>query len=268
MVSEGIHSLVDTINEILLLLGLRKSRKKADEERPFGYGKELYFWSFIVSILIFGLGGGISFYEGITHLQHPESISDPMWNYIVLGVAILFDGTSFVIALRTFNHHRGKTPFWRAVRKSKDPSAFVVLFEDAADVLGLLIAFAGVYLGHELNNPYFDGVASILIGVLLTAVSILLTRESRSLLMGETAPPALLQQAISIAEANPVIETVHRNLSMVLGPEEVLLLLEVYVKNGVTADVMVKALADVKKTIREKCPTVKQIYIETVEDKG
>ncbi|HET7896241.1 MAG TPA: cation diffusion facilitator family transporter, partial [Flavisolibacter sp.] len=202
MVSEGIHSVVDTTNEILLLLGLKKSKKKADAQRPFGYGKELYFWSFIVSILIFGVGGGISFYEGVTHLQHPEPIRDPLWNYIVLGVAIVFDGTSFVIALKNFNRHRGDTPFWKAVKKSRDPSSFVVLFEDAADVLGLMIAFAGVYLGHRFNNPYFDGVASLLIGLLLTAVSLVLTRESRSLLMGETASPQALQQIVKMAEEN------------------------------------------------------------------
>ncbi|RYY00180.1 MAG: cation diffusion facilitator family transporter [Gammaproteobacteria bacterium] len=203
MISEGIHSVVDSLNEVLLLLGLKKSKKKADESRPFGYGKELYFWSFIVSILIFGVGGGISFYEGITHLQHPEPIRNPSWNYIVLGAAIVFDGISFIIALKTFNKHRGDTPFWKAVRKSRDPSSFVVLFEDAADVLGLVIAFAGVYLGHRFNNPYFDGIASILIGLLLTAVSAVLTRESRSLLMGETATLSVLEKVVEMAESNP-----------------------------------------------------------------
>src|SRR5690348_2406329 len=199
MISEGIHSLVDTANEFLLLLGLRKSRQKADARRPFGYGKELYFWSFIVSILIFSVGGGISFYEGISHLQHPERIKDPMWNYIVLGFAFLFDGISFIISLRNFNKYRGDQPFWASIKKSKDPSTFVVLFEDAADVLGLIVAFSGVYLGHAYSNPYYDGIASIVIGVLLTAVSVILTRESRSLLMGEPASPQLLQQAIAIA---------------------------------------------------------------------
>ena len=232
MMSEGIHSLVDTSNEILLLLGLRKSKRKPDAERPFGYSKELYFWSFIVSILIFGVGGGISFYEGITHLQHPEVIQDPLWNYIVLGVALVFDGSSFVIALRNFNRQRGDIPFWTAVKKSRDPSSFVVLFEDAADVLGLLIALAGVYLGHRLQNPYFDGVASILIGLLLTAVSLVLARESRSLLMGETASPQALQQVVQFAEGNTAVESVKQHLSMVLGPEEVLLILRIKVRKN------------------------------------
>lgn len=186
----------------------------------------------MVSILIFGVGGGISFYEGITHLQHPEPVRNPFWNYIVLGAAIVFDGTSFVIVLRIFNQQRGDTPFWKAVRKSRDPSSFVVLFEDAADVLGLVIAFAGVYLGHRLSNPYFDGAASIMIGLLLTAVSLVLTRESRSLLMGETATPKALAQIVKIAEASPVIEKVQRHLSQVIGPEELLLVLRVNLKTG------------------------------------
>ena len=264
MMSEGIHSLVDTSNEVLLLLGLKRSKKKADARRPFGYGRELYFWSFIVSILIFGVGAGISFYEGITHLQHPEQIRDPQWNYIVLGIALVFDGTSFIIALKTFNRQRGETPFWTAVKKSRDPSSFVVLFEDAADVLGLLIALAGVYLGHRLNNPYFDGIASILIGLLLTAVSLVLTRESRSLLMGETASPEALQQIVRMAEENEVIEHVRQHLSSVLGPEEVMLILKVAIKKGVQSAALVQAFNEIKQAIQGKYPNIRQIFIEPV----
>jgi cation diffusion facilitator family transporter len=264
MVSEGIHSVVDTFNEILLLLGLKKSQKKADAERPFGYGKELYFWSFIVSILIFGVGSGISFYEGITHLQHPEPIKDPLWNYIVLGAAILFDGFSFIISLKHFNEVRGETPFWNSVKKSRDPSSFVVLFEDAADVLGLLIAFGGVYFGHRLKNPYFDGIASILIGLLLTAVSLVLTRESRSLLMGETASPAALAQIKQIVEKSGVIENVQQNLSMVMGPEEVLLILRVTLCSGWSSEEIVEAIAKVKQSIQQQFPQIRQIFIEPI----
>lgn len=265
MVSEGIHSVVDSLNEVLLLLGLRKSKKKADEKRPFGYGKELYFWSFVVSILIFGVGGGISFYEGFTHLLHPEPVRNPFWNYIVLGAAIVFDGTSFIIALKTFNRQRGDTPFWAAVKKSRDPSSFVVLFEDSADVLGLIIAFAGVYLGHRLNNPYFDGIASILIGLLLTAVSLVLTRESRSLLMGETATPTALEQVVKMAEANPVVEKVHQHLSQVMGPEELLLVLRVGLHKNVSSAAVVKGFGEIKKAIRSQYPNFRQIFIEPVE---
>ncbi len=198
MISEGIHSLVDASNEILLLFGIKKSKKPADETRPFGYGKELYFWAFIVSILIFGVGAGISFYEGITHLEHPVLIKDPFWNYIVLGIAFIFDGVSFITAYKEFNIQRGTTPFWLAIKKSKDPSTFVVLLEDAADLLGLTVAFLGVYFGHLFNEPVYDAVASLLIGVILTAISVVLARESRSLLMGESAGHRTLADVKSI----------------------------------------------------------------------
>lgn len=264
MVSEGIHSLVDTSNEVLLLVGIKKSKKPADEARPFGYGKELYFWSFIVSILIFGVGGGISFYEGFTHLQHPEPINDPLWNYIVLCAAFLFDGISFVIALKQFNKQRGDAAFWQAVKKSKDPSSFVVLFEDAADVLGLVVAFAGVYLSHLLTNPYLDGIASIIIGLILTAVSLILTRESRSLLMGEPASPAILIKVKKIVESNSVIERVQDLLSMIMAPKETLLVIKVDFKKGISNEEIVQASEAIKKNIQEIHPFFKQIFIEPV----
>src|SRR2546423_5250205 len=205
MVSEGIHSVVDTANEALLLLGIKKSSRPADDARPFGYGKELYFWSFIVSILIFGIGGGLSFYEGVIHIQNPEAIGDPFWNYIVLAVAFVFEGISFTLALRAFNKQREETPFWEAVKRSKDPTTFVVLFEDGADLVGLLIAFAGVYVGHAYQKPIAEGIASIAIGFLLTFISLLLARESRSLLMGETASSAVLEDVMNIAKKDPAI---------------------------------------------------------------
>ncbi len=262
MISEGIHSLVDTANEILLLLGLKKSKKKPDAQRPFGYGKELYFWSFIVSILIFAVGGGISFYEGITHLRHPAPIENPLWNYIVLGIAFLFDGISFIISLKGFNKNRGNMPFWKAVRKSKDPSSFVVLFEDAADVLGLIIAFTGVYLGHRLNNPYFDGIASILIGVILTAVSIILTRESRSLLMGEAASGSMLANTKKIAESNNAVLKVNNQLSTILAPDETLIVLKTVFRKELTAEEVVRVSREIKKDIANRFPELKQIFIE------
>jgi cation diffusion facilitator family transporter len=264
MVSEGIHSLVDTSNEILLLLGISKSKRKADANRPFGYGKELYFWSFIVSILIFGVGAGVSFYEGITHLQNPHVIKDPFWNYIVLASAFLFDGISFIVALKNFNNHRGKEPFWKAVKKSKDPTSFVVLFEDAADVLGLAVAFLGVYFGHLLQNPYFDGIASILIGLILTAVSIVLTRESRSLLMGETLSSQVMDRVLALAKSHSAVENISDCLSMILGPEESLLILKPVIKKDLSSSQLIEAVDSIKKSIRSDFPNIKQIYIEPV----
>jgi len=262
MASEGIHSLVDTINEVLLLLGIKRSKKPPDAKRPFGYGTELYFWSFIVSILIFSVGGGISFYEGITHLQHPEHIQDPSMNYIVLGIALLFDGTSFIIALKAFNRGRNDTTFWRSIKRSKDPSTFVVLFEDAADVLGLIVAFVGIFLGHYFNNPYFDGIASIIIGAILTAVSVILTRESRSLLLGEAASPDVIEAVKLIAEANDAILNVDPPLSTVLGAEEILLILKVTFRENLTATQISEISKAIKEDIRAKFSLFTNIYIE------
>jgi len=262
MISEGIHSVVDTANEVLLLFGIHKSKKPANEKRPFGYGKELYFWAFIVSILIFGIGGGISFYEGITHLQHPSIIEDPKWNYIVLGIAFVFDGISFITALREFNRQRTGTPFWSAVRASKDPSTFVVLFEDAADLLGLTVAFLGVFLGHYFQDPRFDGIASIMIGIILTAISALLLKESRSLLMGETADPETLREVTKLTEANPSVLKVSPPLSMYMAPEEVILVLPVSFREEVNSREITQAIVQIRKTIQQKFPLFKQIYIE------
>ena len=174
MLSEGIHSIVDTGNQGLLLLGLHRSRKPADAVRPFGYGKELYFWTLIVAILIFAIGGGMSFYEGIAHLRHPRPISDPSWNYAVLGAAIVFEGFSWTVALRELLANRGEKSIWNAIHTSKDPTLFTVLLEDSAALLGLIVALAGIYLGHRLGNPYLDGSASIVIGVILAVVAVFL----------------------------------------------------------------------------------------------
>ncbi len=262
MISEGIHSLVDTLNEVLLLIGIERSHKPADANRPFGYGKELYFWAFIVSILIFGIGGGVSFYEGITHLQHPTSIEDPHWNYIVLGIAFALDGTSFLTALREFNRQRGTMPFWSAIKGSKDPSTFVVLFEDASDLLGLIVAFLGVFLGHQLNNPLFDGLASIIIGLILTAVSLVLARESRSLLMGESMSQETLERIVTMIEADPAVSKVLEAPSMYLAPEEVFLILVIDFNDRLTIDDVNRTIPTIRQTIRQQFPLVKRIIIE------
>src|SRR5438132_7346055 len=165
MMSEGIHSLVDTGNGGLMLLGVRRSRKPADALHPFGYGKELYFWTLIVAIVVFAVGGGISAYEGLLHMLHPKTVEHPIWNYVVLGFAFVFEGYSFSIAFKAFQTERGELTIWQSIETSKDPTTYTVLFEDAAALLGLVVAFIGVLLAHVFNNPYFDGAASILIGI-------------------------------------------------------------------------------------------------------
>ncbi len=261
MISEGIHSVVDTANELLLLLGISKSKKPADKKRPFGYGRELYFWSFIVSILIFAVGGGIAFYEGITHLQHPHIIEDPMWSYIVLAASLIFNLVSFLIALKAFNKNR-KDNVWKTIRKSKDPSNIVILFEDAGDVLGVAVALAGVYFGYRYQNPYYDGIASVIIGIILTAISFLLARESRSLLMGESVDESTVDAVIKISESDEAIEKVFYPLTVYLSPEEIVLVLETVFKNDLTTKQINEAIERIQAEIQSQYPDIKKIFIE------
>ena len=172
MVSEGIHSFVDTGNGALMLLGLRQSQKPPDTEHPFGHGKELYFWSLIVSFGIFAVGCGMSVYEGLTHLLHPEPITNAFWNYVVLGFAFLFEGISWLFGWRAFRVAKGRRGILQAIHESKDPSTFLVFLEDSAALTGLVIAAVGIFFGRLLNNPYADGVASVLIGLLLGMISV------------------------------------------------------------------------------------------------
>lgn len=264
MASEGIHSLVDTSNEVLLLLGLHKSKKPADENRPFGYGKELYFWAFVVSLLFFALGGGVSIYEGIHHLAEPEPMKNPLWNYIVLGIALCFDGFSLITATREFNRQRGATPFWQAVKQSKDPSTFVVLFEDAADVIGILIAFTGILLSRILDNPYIDGIASILIGILLTMVAVVLVRESHSLLMGESAPKEELDRIIDLITNDPAVAGVATQQSMYLSPDEVILILTVNFERDISSQQMAPMIQNIRQKVQNSYPHFQHVFIEPV----
>lgn len=261
MLSEGVHSLVDTTNQLLLLLGIRLSKKSADARRPFGYGKELYFWSFIVSLLIFAIGGSVSIFQGISHLRHPVPPEDPFWNYIVLGASFLFDGGSLVVAIIEFNKVRGKTSWWKAIHQSKDPSSFLVLFEDSAAVLGLIVVTVMIYLGHKFNNPYMDGVASLIVGVLLTIVSVLLARESRSLLMGEGIATATQFQIRGIVESDPTIEKVLQIFSTYQSPEEVMLLLLVRFKDDLDTHDITDAITRVKAAIQVEFPFAHYIII-------
>ncbi|MGI4734312.1 MAG: cation diffusion facilitator family transporter [Janthinobacterium lividum] len=262
MLSEGIHSLVDTANEWLLLLGLRASQQPASERRPFGYGRELYFWAFMVAVFIFSIGGGLSLYEGYEHLQHPAPLSDPTWNYVVLGLAFCFDGASFLVAFRTFNVQRGRVPFWRAFRASKDPSVFVVLFEDASDLLGLIIAFLGVFLSHQLHKPELDGVASLLIGVLLLVVAGLLLRETKSLLLGEPAEAALLEKVAALAKAEKAIVRTAPALSSYLSPHEILLVLPVEFAPDLPAAQLTQAVERLCAAIKAAYPDVQHVFVQ------
>lgn len=264
MASEGVHSLVDCSNEVLLFLGIRNSQKPPDARRPFGYGKELYFWSFVVSILFFAIGGAVSIYEGVQHMLYPEVIENQIWNYVVLGVAFTFDGISLITALREFNRQRGSTPFWKAVRQSKDPATFVVLFEDAADVIGVLIAAAGITASLLFHNPHLDGLASVLIGILLTLVALFLMRESRSLLMGESAPADELEAIKNMLKADPGVAEVTNQLSMYMSPEEVILLTKLRFKPDVSSQDMVHIIKTLRQNVQSRYPQYQHFIIEPV----
>jgi cation diffusion facilitator family transporter len=265
MIAEGIHSVIDACSQLLLLWGIKTSKRQADEARPFGYGKELYFWSFIVSLVIFILGGCISFYEGLMRLSRPEFNANQNWNYIVLTIAFIFTMISLVTALRAFNKQRGNTPFFEAVTKSKDPSTFIVLLGDVGDLLGLIIAFLGVYLGHLFNNPYFDGIASMAIGAVMIAISLLLVRESKSLLMGETTSRKTLRKVIALTEADTAVIKVKKHFSMYMAPDEILLQLNTVFKEDLTTHQITDAIERITKTIQTEFPRIKQIFIEPVK---
>ncbi len=263
MLSEGIHSLVDTGNGGLLLLGIHKSKRRADAAHPFGYGKELYFWSLIVAVLIFGVGGGISIYEGIVHLITPSALEDPFWSYIVLGLAMVFEGFVFVIAFRAFQSLKGdEQNIWEAIKASKDPTTFTVLFEDAAALLGLIVAFVGIFLAHQLNNPYLDGAASVVIGLILTTVAGFLIYESKGLLVGEGADPQTLKDIRKLAESDPAVRKVINPLTMHFGPNTMLLTMDIEFDGKLSAAKVNEAVDRLEKSIKNQYPAIKYIYIE------
>jgi cation diffusion facilitator family transporter len=262
MLSEGIHSIVDTGNQGLLLYGLKRANLPADDRFPFGHGKEIYFWSFIVAILIFALGGGVSIYEGIRHLQYPQPLHKPIVNYIVLGLAILFEGFAWLFALREFTRAKGKWGYIEAIQRGKDPSIFVVLFEDTAALLGLLVALAGISLSHFTGILVFDGIASIIIGMILIGTAIWLAYETKSLLIGESANSAKINAIRQIVINFPYVEHVNEVLTMHMGPDYILANISVNFNNHASAGDIENVIADMDKTIKNTYPEVKRIFIE------
>jgi cation diffusion facilitator family transporter len=266
MLSEGVHSVIDAISQLLLIWGVKTSKRLADDDRPFGYGKELYFWSFIVSLLIFSLGGCISFYEGLTQLKHPQLAGNPTWNYVILGVAFVFNLVSMISALKAFNAQRGNTGFWKAAINTKDPSIIIVLLGDFGDLLGLMVAFLGILIGHLLHNPYCDGFASMLIGVILIGISAFLVRESKSLLLGETTSRKTLRRVVALAQADKAVIKVKKHFSTYMAPDEILLQLNTVFKEDLTTHQITDSIERITKTIQAEFPRMKQIFIEPVAE--
>lgn len=262
MVSEGIHSMVDTGNQGLLLLGLKKAGKPADKEHPFGYGKEVYFWSFVVAILIFAVGAGVSLYEGIHHLQHPEPIHNVNLTYIVLGLSFLFEGVAWFLAYKEFNRSKGRLGLMQAVRRSKDPSTFVVLFEDSAAMAGILVAFFGIWVGQLTGWLWMDGAASVVIGLILGLTAWLLAVETKDLLIGESAVPEVVEGVRNMAREVPDVEHVNEVLTLHMGPEYVLVNLSLDFCDTCTAEEVENAIAKLDGRIKLNWPLVKKVFVE------
>ena len=262
MLSEAVHSAVDTGNALLLLYGLKRAAKPPDQRHPYGYGRELYFWCFVVALLVFALGAGISIWEGIDHIRHPEPIDRPIVNYVVLGLAFLFEGTSWWFGWKSFSaSRRGSDGLWASITDSKDPTNFMVLFEDSAALLGIVFAAAGTFLSIRLGDPRIDGVASILIGLVLAAVAVVLGRESKELLIGERAPPEL-SEAIrqTAAEESCVVEVVDIITSQ-LAPNQVIATLGVVIDESLRVAEVEQLIHRIEKSIRAKHPQLFRVFV-------
>ena len=262
MLSEAIHSVVDSGNGLLVLVGLRRSEKPPDADHPFGHGLELYFWTFLVAILIFAVGGGMSFYEGIVHLRHPEPIGDPRWSYVVIAAAFVFEGASWLLALKGWRSVSRGRPFWRWFQDSKDPTRFLVLFEDSAALAGLVVAAAGVALSQRFRDPRFDAAASLVIGAILAGVAVFLALDTRRLLIGEAARPEVVRDIRRIVAEDPATERVAQPLTMHLGPEGILVNLDVQFRRGLSAAELERAVDRLEARIRRAHPEVERIFLE------
>jgi cation diffusion facilitator family transporter len=262
MLSEGIHSVVDTGNQVLLLYGLRRAKQPPSREFPFGHGKEIYFWSFVVAILIFAVGAGISTYEGIKHVLEPSTAENPTINYIVLGLAMLFEGVAWTIAWKEFRVTKGDLGYFEAVRRGKDPTMFVVLFEDSAAMLGLVAAFIGIFLAQVTGNPLFDGLASIVIGIILGGTAVWLAIETKGLLIGEAASRDIVEGIRELAAADPSVNKVNEVLTMHMGPEFILTNISVDFRDGLESGQIERAVARLDRSIKARFGIVKRIFIE------
>ncbi len=269
MLSEAIHSTADTGNEILLLLGLRQSRKPPDDTHPAGHGRELYFWALIVAIMIFSVGSGMSIYEGITSLSQKSEIQNVGWNYFVLGFSFVAEGISWSISFRKLiQQKKPQESFWRTLRASKDPSTFVVFGEDSAALAGLVVAFLGIFLGQQLHSHYPDVIASMIIGLILAAVAIYLVNESKSLLIGETADSDVVSNIQKIVENDPAVEKVQQPLTVQLSPQEFFLALDVQFKPDLEAAELVRVIDELERKIHQEHQDVGRIFIEIEKLKG
>ncbi len=262
MLAEAVHSVVDTGNQLLLLWGMRRASRPADEHFPLGHGKEVYFWSFVVAMLIFALGAGVSIYEGIKHLLDPHPIQNAGVSYIVLLIAMVFEGGAWWLALRGFRATKGSRGYLEAVRASKDPTMFVVLFEDSAALLGLMVAFIGIGLGQLTGNPIFDGAASVVIGLILATIACLLAWETKGLLIGEAADPEVQRRIREIIATHPGIKSLNELITMHMGPHNILVNVSLDFADELSSNAVEAAAAEINRRIKQAVPDVRRVFIE------
>jgi cation diffusion facilitator family transporter len=268
MLSEAVHSVVDTGNQGLLLYGLRRAARPPDRQHPFGYGREIYFWSFVVALLIFAAGAGVSFYEGLHKLFHPRPVTRVYVNYVVIGLAMIFEGISWYFSLRVVRSTQGQRGLLDEVRRSKDPMVFTVLFEDSAALLGLLVALAGIALAEWLDMPVFDAAASIGIALILAGTAAWLAYECKGLLIGESVRPEVRRGIERILDDQRGIIRVNEHRSVHLGPEDVLLNLSLDFASNLSADQVEAAISDLERHIKSEYPEIKRVFIEAQSWQG
>ena len=263
MFSEAVHSVVDTGNEALLLYGLRRASQPADARFPFGHGKEIYFWSFVVALLVFALGASVSIYEGVHHIRHPAPMENSRLNYAVIGIAFLFDGASWLVALREFRNNKGDWGYLEAVHRGKDPTVFTVLFEDSAALLGLLAALAGIALGDLTGNPVYDGAASIIIGLILSVAAFWLAFETKGLLIGESASGDVVNGIRTLIRRDPQVDQVNEILTMHMGPDYILVNISLHVASHVDRAPVHQIFANIDRDIKLAYRKIKRVFIES-----
>ncbi|MDA1090630.1 MAG: cation diffusion facilitator family transporter [Proteobacteria bacterium] len=262
MMSEGIHSLVDTTNQALLLYGIKRAATPADEAHPFGYGREIYFWAFVVAVMIFGVGAGVAIFEGFSKLANPTPIKNAFVNYIVLGLAFVFEAAAWWVAFREFNRKRGTLGYLKAVRVSKDPTVFTVLFEDSAAMLGIVVAFVGIWFAQSTGQLWMDGAASAVIGVILIIVAAILAFECKGLLIGEGATEAVIKNIRALVREHSTEATVNELLTLQLGPQDVLVNMSLDFNSDMTSDDVERLVSQLEDKIKAAHKEVTRVFIE------
>ncbi|MGA9658980.1 MAG: cation diffusion facilitator family transporter [Asticcacaulis sp.] len=262
MASEAVHSFVDSGNQLLLLYGMRQAKKDRDENHPLGYGRELYFWSFVVAILVFAGGGAVSIFQGVFHLHAPEPIENPFVSYLVLGLSLVFEGGTWWVAARSFHASKGSLSYWQAIVKSKDPPKFMVLLEDSAAIIGIVIALIGTWASVTFDEPRLDGIASILIGLVLTVVAIILARESKALLIGERASQTTHNAIVKLAGSARGIVSVNYLITSQLGPQAVIAALSLEFEDQLKTPDIEDIVDHLEKTVRTKHPEITALFVK------